>query len=83
MDQTCKSSSCFFQSKQKTNFEEKKEKISYKIPETELEANLLQNKKNYGKWKLFTKSKVEYTHGTKWVLIKPVDACFTGEFQLN
>jgi len=26
---------------------------------------------------------MEYTHGTKWVLIKPVDACFTGELQLN
>jgi len=25
-----------------------------------LEANLLQNKKNYGKWKLFTKSKLQY-----------------------
>ena len=26
---------------------------------------------------------MEYTHGTKWVLIKPVDTCFTGEFQVN
>ena len=26
---------------------------------------------------------MEYTHGTKWVLIKPVDTCFTSEFQLN
>ena len=26
---------------------------------------------------------MEYTHGTKWVWIKPVDAYFTGEFQLN
>jgi len=25
-----------------------------------LKANLLQNKKNYGKWKLFTKSKLQY-----------------------
>jgi len=25
-----------------------------------LEANLLQNKKNYGKWKLFTKSKLQH-----------------------
>jgi len=25
-----------------------------------LEANLLQNKNNYGKWKLFTKSKLQY-----------------------
>jgi len=23
------------------------------------------------------------THGTKWVLIKLVDPCFTSEFQLN
>ena len=26
---------------------------------------------------------MECMHGTKWVLIKLVDACFTGEFQLN
>ena len=26
---------------------------------------------------------MEYTHGIKWVLIKLVDACFTGEFQFN
>jgi len=26
------------------------------------------------------KHSMEYTHGTKWVLIKLVDACFTGEF---
>jgi len=25
-----------------------------------LEANILQNKKNYGMWKLFTKSKLQY-----------------------
>jgi len=25
---------------------------------------------------------MEYTHGTKWLLIKPVDA-FIGEFKLN
>ena len=61
MSQTCKSPSCFFESKQKTNsVGEERENKSYKIPETELEANLLQNKKNYGKWKLFTKSKLHY-----------------------
>jgi len=26
---------------------------------------------------------MEYTYGTKWVLIKSVDVCFIGEFQLN
>ena len=61
MGQICKSPSCFFESKQKTNsVGEERENKSYKIPETELEANLLQNKKNYGKWKLFTKSKLQY-----------------------
>jgi len=38
----------------------RRKRKSYKIPETELEANLLQNKKNYGKWRLLTKSKLQY-----------------------
>ena len=38
-----------------------RENKSYKIPETELETNLLQNKKNYGNWKLFTKYKLQYS----------------------
>ena len=34
---------------------EERENKSYKIPETELEANLLQNKKNYGKLEIVYK----------------------------
>jgi len=26
---------------------------------------------------------MEYIHGTKWVLIKPVNTCFTDEFQVE
>jgi len=26
---------------------------------------------------------MEYTHGTKWVLINPLDTCFNGEFQVE
>jgi len=53
MSQICKSPSCFFESKQKTNFEEKKEKNKiYNVSKTELEANLLQNTRILERWKL-------------------------------
>jgi len=61
MGQICKSPSCFFESKKKKNSEEKKEKIkATRSQKQNWKQNLLQNKKNYGKWKLFTKSKLQY-----------------------
>jgi len=54
-------SKLFLKSKQKTNFEEKKEKIKSAISQKKkLEANILQNTRILESWKLLTKSKLQY-----------------------
>jgi len=67
MGQICKSPSCFFESKQKTNYEEKKEKIkATRSQKQNWKQIFCKIKRIMESWKLFTKSKLQYFPKYPW-----------------